>query len=217
MSTTATVAMPVKITKGERTKRRIAMKALELFSERGFNGASLRDIAASAGITHAGLLHHFDSKDQVLLFALQLWDRAERVSFDSDEDSAVTSFVKLISLMDLNSREPERIGVYIRISSDAVDTAHPAYQYFSRRYDYVVAHLESRFAQFMREHPDVPLKEPPVLASELVALMDGLQMQWLLAKEKFDLAGRIHTYLSRLGIPLPDRSDIPVFTIDTKE
>jgi AcrR family transcriptional regulator len=47
------------------TRRRILDAALELFSERGFDGASTRDIAARAGVTQPLLGYHFRSKDEL--------------------------------------------------------------------------------------------------------------------------------------------------------
>jgi AcrR family transcriptional regulator len=40
--------------------------ALSLFAERGFAGASIRDIASAAGVQPATLYGHFESKEQIL-------------------------------------------------------------------------------------------------------------------------------------------------------
>src|SRR5689334_21565085 len=49
----------------EATRQRILGAALELFSERGFDGASTRDIATAAGVTQPLLHYHFSSKDDL--------------------------------------------------------------------------------------------------------------------------------------------------------
>jgi len=45
------------------TRQRILTAALDLFSERSFEGATTRDIAARAGVTQPLLNYHFRSKD----------------------------------------------------------------------------------------------------------------------------------------------------------
>ena len=37
-----------------------------MFAEHGYHGASLRDISARIGISHSGMLHHFEAKDVLL-------------------------------------------------------------------------------------------------------------------------------------------------------
>jgi TetR/AcrR family transcriptional regulator, cholesterol catabolism regulator len=48
-------------------RREILETAARLICEKGFNGASLRDIAKACGLTKAGLYHHCQSKDHLLL------------------------------------------------------------------------------------------------------------------------------------------------------
>ncbi len=47
------------------TRERILEAALDLFSERSFEGATTRDIAARAGVTQPLLHYHFSSKDEL--------------------------------------------------------------------------------------------------------------------------------------------------------
>lgn len=48
------------------THERILEVAARLFSERGFAGTSIRDIADALGVTKAALYYHFPSKDAIL-------------------------------------------------------------------------------------------------------------------------------------------------------
>jgi AcrR family transcriptional regulator len=48
------------------TRRRVLETALALFTERGYGGTSLRDIAAQLDITKAALYYHFPAKDNLL-------------------------------------------------------------------------------------------------------------------------------------------------------
>jgi AcrR family transcriptional regulator len=49
------------------TRERILDVALDLFIAQGFDGTSLRQIAAQLGVTKAALYYHFTSKDDILM------------------------------------------------------------------------------------------------------------------------------------------------------
>lgn len=57
--------------RGEETRARIVAAALKMFGERGFDGASTRDIAAAAGVNAPALQYYFDSKEGVFLACVQ--------------------------------------------------------------------------------------------------------------------------------------------------
>ena len=63
------------------TRDRVLQVAQALFAERGYRGASLRDIAKKIGIKAPSLLHHFPSKQQLYLAVLDKM-------FESLEDAA---------------------------------------------------------------------------------------------------------------------------------
>ncbi|MGW0432662.1 TetR/AcrR family transcriptional regulator [Micromonospora sp. NPDC003197] len=52
------------------TREAILVAARQAFAERGFDGASIRSIAAGAGVDPALVHHYFGSKDQLFLAAL---------------------------------------------------------------------------------------------------------------------------------------------------
>ncbi|MBO9688703.1 MAG: CerR family C-terminal domain-containing protein [Mitsuaria chitosanitabida] len=51
--------------RGEETRRRIIEVAMRLFAERGFEGASTREIAKAAGVNAPALQYYFDNKEGV--------------------------------------------------------------------------------------------------------------------------------------------------------
>ena len=60
--------------KGVARRQEILDRAIEVFRERGAGGTSLRSIAQSIGVSHAALLHYFDSREQLLV---AVYERAE--------------------------------------------------------------------------------------------------------------------------------------------
>ncbi len=49
------------------TRERILDVALDLFTEQGYDGTSLRQIAEQLGVTKAALYYHFESKEDILM------------------------------------------------------------------------------------------------------------------------------------------------------
>ena len=87
--------------RGEETRARIVAAALKLFGEKGFDGASTREIAASAGVNAPALQYYFDSKEGVYLACVEhivsrVWEfmseavgGAEKVLADEGDDEAL--------------------------------------------------------------------------------------------------------------------------------
>jgi TetR/AcrR family transcriptional regulator len=63
--TDASVAARTVRPSADPTRERIVAAALDLFSERSFEGATTREIAARAGVTQPLLNYHFRSKDEL--------------------------------------------------------------------------------------------------------------------------------------------------------
>ena len=58
--------MTTKSKKEKNTKEKIFEASIDLFSEKGFDAASMREIAEMVGIKKASVYSHYNSKDQIL-------------------------------------------------------------------------------------------------------------------------------------------------------
>ncbi len=87
------------------TRERIQEVALELFAERGYDDASMREIAARLGVTKAALYYHFKTKEEILgsvvedlaaeIDELAGWVRAQPLSA-ARRDEALGRLVALV-------------------------------------------------------------------------------------------------------------------------
>jgi AcrR family transcriptional regulator len=57
----------MKIKKSEETRRRILEAALSVFRERGFERATMREIATAAGVAVGAAYYYFESKDAIVM------------------------------------------------------------------------------------------------------------------------------------------------------
>lgn len=93
------------------TRERITEAALELFSQRGYDGVSVRDIARAVGIRESSLYNHFENKraifDGIVDFCVQQSERYFRQSalpFAEGDDASVYQGIGLDRLQELIER-----------------------------------------------------------------------------------------------------------------
>lgn len=72
---TALTHQPASPRKSEETRRRILEAALDTFRERGFERATMREIAAQAKVAVGAAYYYFDSKDAIVM---AFYDRAQQ-------------------------------------------------------------------------------------------------------------------------------------------
>lgn len=53
--------------KSEESRKRILAAALKIFRDRGFNSATMREVAAEAGVAIGAAYYYFDSKDAIVM------------------------------------------------------------------------------------------------------------------------------------------------------
>lgn len=187
--------MSARTTRSEERRAEIVRAALEVIAERGYRGASLAAVAERVGLTQQGLLHHFPSKEALLVAVLQ-----ERDQWDARPDSQWRLDL-LLSLVEYNAMRPAIIQTFSALLGESVTEGHPARDYFTDRYRTV---RESMAAVLRAKYGDrVPSGLPPErVAPLLVAVLDGLQYQWLLDPESVDIAGGLRDFLMLLGEPV---------------
>lgn len=71
------------------TKQRILFAALELFSQRGYDGVGVDEIAAAVGIKGPSLYHHFRGKEAILDGIVAYFESYYQERFESHPDSVV--------------------------------------------------------------------------------------------------------------------------------
>ncbi|MBE3000878.1 TetR/AcrR family transcriptional regulator [Nocardiopsis sp. HNM0947] len=189
------------MTKGERTRQRILDAAAELFSRSGYRAVSLRDIASHAGLTHAGVLHHFPNKEATLLDVLGRRDAIDAPKVLDPDLSSRERIGNVVSIVERNAGTPGLVSLYVNLSAEATDPAHPAHTYFTRRYELLRDHLTAAFTDLL-DDGDEP--SPELAAQQFLALQDGLQIQWLLNPDAVDMRAAVTSYLRGIGIELTD-------------
>lgn len=196
-----------RMSKGERTRQRIIDSATELFSRSGYRAVSLRDIATHAGITHAGVLHHFPNKEATLIHVLSRRDAVD-APLVLDEGIGHGELIdNIVKIVERNMDTPGLVSLYVNLSAEATDPGHPAHEYFFGRYQILRELLVPAFAALLDQRPEpspYPAPTPEVAAQQFLALQDGLQVQWLLDPSAVDMRSAVVSFLRTLGVSVPD-------------
>jgi AcrR family transcriptional regulator len=176
----------------------ILTAAVDVFSSSGFHRGSLRDVAERVGLSQAGVLHHFPSKSHLVEAVLEWRDEQSRDRFER-KDAGVDLLRAAVELIEYNQREtPELVELFATLSAEATSHDHPVHEYFARRYRWVVDYMGGgleRAAEAGELRPDV---DTASAARTLVALMDGLQVQWLYDRDSVDMAAEVRRYVQSL-------------------
>jgi AcrR family transcriptional regulator len=189
----STDAQPARKPRGEYAKTRarktaILDAALEVFAQSGYRSGSIRDVATLVGISEAGLLHHFPNKVKLLEAVLEHRDDLARSVVPMDAPDGADTLRGLVELAAYNASVPGVVELYCTLSAEATSPDHPAHEYFTRRY----ADTRSAIANAFRRLADagrLTIEVDPVRAAiSTIALMDGLQVQWLLDRDVVDMA-----------------------------
>jgi AcrR family transcriptional regulator len=176
----------------------ILSAAVEVFSSSGFHKGSLRDVAERVGLSQAGVLHHFPSKSHLVEAVLEWRDDESRERFGSPA-TGVDLLRAAIDLVEYNQREtPELVELFATLSAEATSPDHPAHDYFARRYVWVVDFMRGGFERAAQEGDLRPDVDCPSAGRTLVAIMDGLQVQWLYDRDSVDMAAEVRRYIQSL-------------------
>ncbi|MFD5315337.1 TetR/AcrR family transcriptional regulator [Streptomyces sp. NPDC127098] len=187
--------------KGEAKRAEIVDVALELFSRKGYDRTSFREVARLVNLSQAGLLHYFRTKEDLFVEVLRRRDERNTRFYDQTVDRDVT-VEGLIEIIKHNAVEPGLVRLYVAMSAESTDAASSARQFFVRRYEMLRANIAAdiRRKQAAGELPDA--LDPQTTASLVMAAADGLQLQWLLDPEQVDMGAMLEELVTLLrGTP----------------
>ncbi|MDQ1130163.1 TetR/AcrR family transcriptional regulator [Microbacterium sp. SORGH_AS_0888] len=182
---------------GRARRDRILRDATALFAREGYGDTSMRSIAERVGVSKSALFHHYPTKEDLLQAVLS--ERDKEIGRALPILSATTAAAALREIPDGAARNataaPGLIEVYTVLSCEATASRHPAHAYFSKRFHASIDMFRALFEAAAADGDLPPHRDPEHEAVWLVALWDGLQIQWLYDRENVDIAAILRTHL----------------------
>jgi AcrR family transcriptional regulator len=195
--------------KSAEIKRGILDACITAFSTSGFHGVSMAEIARRAGISYTGMLHHFPNKEALLTSVLAMQDARAALFLEEHSGREGDDPVEIIRGM-LETMVDRRGGVGLVelsaiLGAEATVTTHPAHAHFRDRYAAVRSFLTKQYATLLNESRLSTTVAPYQLAIVTVAVMDGLQTQWLYDPVTIDVDTAL---LAALGAFIPELAEM---------
>ena len=168
--------------------REILNEAVRLIGERGCNGFTVDELARRCAISKGGLLHHFETKDSLLLAIIDEAERSEKEALtpllkaalgsggNEPSRDAVLTFLRAVFAR--SNSDPNICRLYVRLKAEAIDPAHLAHASIRRRDTATLEVFTRVLAPFTQN--------PSSAARRLMAMQDGLTLQSLLAEAPYD-------------------------------
>jgi AcrR family transcriptional regulator len=187
--------------KGEDRRQRILAVAERMLARNGWRTTSLAQIAKEAGVTPAGLLHHFESKEQLLNAVLDARDADD----DAHADRSGDLITELMRVPERFERAPELVGTFTVLLVENIAPDAPLHDRMHKRcrdaVD-IIAGIIKLGQSDGRYRPDIDAASKAV---EILAFVNGMETLWLL-DPSIPLTEVFKGYAESLGRELSPRS-----------
>jgi AcrR family transcriptional regulator len=179
-----------------RARRKLLIEtALVAFAAHGFRGVSLATIAKQAGISEPGLIHHFPTKAELLLAVIEHYEARSMEVLSEVMEGAGSYADALVALAASHEADPTFIRLFTVLAAESVEPGHPAHSWFVARYERVRSGIAETFRAEQRAGRIAPDLDAELLARQVIALFDGIQLQFLLAGGELDLVTPLRALL----------------------
>jgi AcrR family transcriptional regulator len=174
--------------RGQERRRDIIEAAVELFARDGYRGTGLAAIAAKVGVSQPTLRHHFGSKQSLLHAVLERrreQDLAAASPFTTAGGAAVFDIVE--RLPDYMRRRQGLVHLYVVLGAENLLPDHPVYDWFVQQHNETRAVIRDSLRVGIEQGALNPDMDVDVVAATIIALIEGVEVQWLLDPTAIDL------------------------------
>jgi len=137
-------------------------------------------------------LHYFPSKEHLLQGVLEYRDLQDEEKYSaliqSNDFQLAEIFEAIEGLVAENETKKTIVQLFTVLVGESVREDHPSHDYFVNRYKYARKKYVEVFAYLAENGQIKPDTDIEHLATLVMAVMDGLQIHWLLDPENVDLS-----------------------------
>jgi AcrR family transcriptional regulator len=162
--------------KGEDRRNRILAVAQRVLIRNGWRNTTLGQIAKEAGVSPAGVLHHFQSKEHLLTEVVDARDAHD----DAHADRTGDIIEQIARAAGRFERSPESVGLFNVLLVENLEPDAPLHDRLINRYWYSVETVAEGIRRGQRAGTYRTDVDPMRKAVEVIAFVNGMETSWLL-------------------------------------
>lgn len=170
--------------RGVARRKLILDAAIEVFARRGFRASTVAEVAEQAGITAAGVLYHFKTKDELLLEVIRERDRRQAPILEEVASAeGLATLTGAVRFAELAEQEPHLQTLHTVLEIESLDPESPAHDYFEGRNRFLLDGVEANLRALQAAghvRADVDCAR---IARQLLAFEHGAAVLWLRNRE----------------------------------
>jgi AcrR family transcriptional regulator len=185
--------------RGRARREAILDAAVRLFSRRGFRGTGVIGLGREVGISHAGLLHHFGSKEQLLLDVVARRDVQQAELIERLSPLRGIEALRAVERMGEDTVADElHARLFVVLIGENLQPEDPLNAYFRARYARVRAYVARAVRSGQADGEIRPDADPEAIGAEVMSFVAGTNVHWLLDPPGVDVVASHRGYLDRL-------------------
>ncbi|MEV6136696.1 helix-turn-helix domain-containing protein [Nocardia sp. NPDC051990] len=178
--------------KGIERREQILDATLRTIAERGFHATSVAELADAVGLSQSGLLHYFGSKEALFIAVLRRRSELDIASLGPDPDPSTYA-----TIIERNTKVPGLTELFTHMQAAAADHRHPAHEFMIEHYRRSSEVLTSMLQQLQDDGAISSSADTRALATQVLAMTDGLQSRWLI-DPTIDMAAELESFWQML-------------------
>lgn len=168
-------------------REQILDETIRIIGERGYHGFTVQELAKRCGLSNAGLLYYFASKDLLLVAVLEEIKRREvetvapvieRATQKGQKNPAAVLEL-LRAVVEVGCADPELLRLVNVLRAEALEAEHPAHAAIRKRDIAAYELFTKALTPFYTN--------PAVKALHVSAMLEGLGIHWIRSGQAFDI------------------------------
>lgn len=189
----------------EQKKRQIALQAVDVFAERGFEATSISQIAEAVGIGKGTVYEYFESKEDLIAHAMTAWVEQASLAVAGQLEGVdqpalrLRRFAELSMQAFLSDERTARIGIamFQALLSGGVPPHHELIREMFQGFRKTITDILLDGVSRGDFRPEVA-RDAEKIAINLTAYLDGIGLHYYMSRSYFDLKEQVGFQIDQL-------------------